>query len=72
MAGALGEVILKRSRMRRPRGLGTNILGAAQRWPPDPSALRPCVAPTGRWRPRARHVAQTLHPLLHAEGSDSY
>lgn len=54
MAGALEEVVLRRSRMRRPRGLGTNIPGAAQRGPPDPSAPRPCVAPTGRWRPRAR------------------
>lgn len=39
--------------MRRPRGLGTDIPGAAQHGTPDPSAPRPGEAPTGRraWPP---------------------
>lgn len=62
MAGALGEMVLRRWRMRRPRGLGTNIPGAAQRGPPGSlrAPPRPRVVPTGRRRPWARHVARTL------------
>lgn len=45
VAGALRETVLRGLKMRRPRGLGTNIPGAAQRglaWiPPRPALARP-------------------------------
>lgn len=65
MAGALMETVQRGLEMRRPRGLETDIPGAARRGAGclDPSAPRPRAAPAGRWRPRARHVALTLHPL---------
>lgn len=60
VAGALRETVLRGLKMRRLRGLGDKYTrGGAARACLDPSAPRPRVAPTGRWRPRARHVSLT-------------
>lgn len=47
MAGALRETVRRGLKMRRPRGLGTNIPGAAQRGMPGSLRAPPSRGPDG-------------------------